>query len=339
MPADDRLYAYSAVLMGSPVLLKLAEHNERLAGDVFRLIRQQEDLFTVNRAGSQVMEINAAAGSHPVAVSAPVFALIQRAWEVSLLPGSSFNFAIGPLVKRWKIGFKGDSVPPAHELKALLALTSPARVELNEQARTVFLPEAGMEIDLGAIAKGYIADRVRDFLHQRGCFCGLINLGGNLQTLDAPEGETGWAIGLQKPFAGPGATIGTVAVSNKSVVTSGVYERYFELDGRRYHHILDPQTGYPLDNELLSVTVISDSSLDGDIFTTLLYGLGVEKSLALLADYPQLEAIFVTREHEVILATQQPFRLLDEAYRLTDNTVSTARRTQPGADSGKPACR
>ncbi|WP_380180831.1 FAD:protein FMN transferase [Kalamiella sp. sgz302252] len=313
--------SYSAVLMGSPILLKLAQHDERLAHDVFRLIRQQENLFTVNRAGSQLMAINAAAGKHPVAVSASVFALIERAREVSLLPGCCFNFAIGPLVKRWKIGFKGDSVPPAHELKALLALTRPELVQLDKQQHTVFLPEAGMEIDLGAIAKGYIADRVRDFLHQQGCYCGLINLGGNLQTLDAPEGETSWAIGLQKPFGEPGALIATVAVSNKSVVTSGIYERYFELDGRCYHHILDPQTGYPLDNELLSVTVISDSSLDGDIFTTLLYGLGVEKGLALLADYPQIEAVFVTRKQQVVLATQQPFRLLDESYQVIDSTA------------------
>lgn len=321
MPADARLYAYSAVLMGSPILLKLAEHDEKLAGDVFRLIRQQENLFTVNRAGSQLMAVNAAAGSHPVAVSAPVFALIKRAREVSLLAGSCFNFAIGPLVKRWKIGFQGDSVPPAHELQALLALTDPARVQLDEQQQTVFLPQPGMEIDLGAIAKGYIADVVRDFLHQRGCFCGLINLGGNLQTLDAPAGETAWAIGVQLPFGEPGALIGSVAVSNKSVVTSGVYERYFELNGRLYHHILNPQTGYPLDNELLGVTVISDRSLDGDIFTTLLYGLGVEQSLVFLKDYPQIEAIFVTREQQVVLATQQPFRLLDERWRIIDSTV------------------
>ncbi|HBV38322.1 MAG TPA: thiamine biosynthesis protein ApbE, partial [Erwinia sp.] len=214
-----------------------------------------------------------------------------------------------------------DSVPPVHELQALLALTDPARVQLDERQHTVFLPQAGMEIDLGAIAKGYIADVVRDFLHQRNCFCGLINLGGNLQTLDAPEGETAWAIGLQTPFGEPGALIGTVAVRNKSVVTSGVYERYFELNGRRYHHILDPKTGYPLDNELLGVTVISDRSLDGDIFTTLLYGLGVEQGLAFLKAYPQIEAIFVTRDRQVVLATRQPFQRLDETWQVIDSTV------------------
>ncbi|MTD26208.1 FAD:protein FMN transferase [Erwinia sorbitola] len=315
-------YSYSAVLMGSPILLKLFEHDEALAGRVFRLIRHQENLFTVNRAQSEVMAINHAAGLHPVVVSPAVYPLIKRASEVSKLKDSCFNFAIGPLVKRWKIGFQGDTVPPAGELQALLALTDPHQVILDDDARSVFLQQAGMEIDLGAIAKGYIADVVRDYLQQQQVECALINLGGNVQTLGHPHQQS-WGIGLQKPFAGPEELIGVINVTHKSVVTSGVYERYFERDGRRYHHILDPRTGAPLDNELLSVTIISDDSIDGDIWTTLLYGLGVEKSLACLRDTPQIEAIFVTRDREVICSSQRGYRftLLDHSYRLTGSTA------------------
>ncbi len=166
MTPDTRIYAYSAVLMGSPILLKLFDHNEGLASRVFRLIKQQENIFTVNRHDSDVMAINHAAGSHAVVVSAPVFDLIRCAKAVSQLPESSFNFTIGPLVKRWKIGFSGHSVPDASDLQALLALTDPDDVILDEPSRSVFLQKAGMEIDLGAIAKGYIADVVRDYLHQ-----------------------------------------------------------------------------------------------------------------------------------------------------------------------------
>jgi len=317
MTPDDRLYSYSAVLMGSPILLKLFEHNESLASGVFRLIKQQENIFTVNRVNSDIMAINHAAGSHPVIVSQPVFDLIQRAKAVSLLGDSLFNFTIGPLVKRWKIGFNGHSVPAAADLQTLLALTDPHDVVLDDATRAVLLKKAGMEIDLGAIAKGYIADVVRDFLRQNQVEHALINLGGNVQTLGA-GGEGGWAIGLKTPFSTPDALIGVINVSNKSVVTSGVYERYFELDGRCYHHILDPKTGYPLDNELLSVTVISDDSIDGDIYTTLLYGMGVEKSLAYLQQRAHIEAIFVTRDRQVICtsARQFTFSLLDNSYRL-----------------------
>jgi thiamine biosynthesis lipoprotein len=317
MTPDDRIYAYSAVLMGSPILLKLFEHNESLASRVFRLIKQQENIFTVNRPHSEVMAVNHAAGSHPVEVSQPVYELIKRAKAVSLLDDSLFNFTIGPLVKRWKIGFNGHSVPAVSDLQSLLALTNPYDVVLDDATRSVFLQHAGMEIDLGAIAKGYIADVVRDFLLAEQVPQGLINLGGNVQTLGA-SGQEGWGIGLKKPFAAEDALLGVIHVSNKSVVTSGIYERYFELDGRRYHHILDPKTGYPLDNELQSVTVISEDSIDGDIYTTLLYGMGIEKSLEYLQDLAHIEAIFVTKQQQIICSSQRQFgfTLLDNSYQL-----------------------
>ena len=317
--SDRRVYSYTATLMGSPILLKLFSNNEALASRVFRLIKQYEDLLTVNRAPSQVMDINQAAGKHAVSVSRPVFELIRVAKAASMLNNSAFNLAIGPLVKRWKIGFKGDSVPPADEIAALLALTNPADVLLDDNASSVFLTQPGMEIDLGAIAKGYIADRVRDYLRKEGETLGLINLGGNIQTLGAPE--DGWSLGIKTPFGGADELVGTLVVENKSVVTSGTYERFFEHDGKRYHHILNPRTGYPLDNELDSVTIVSTNSIDGDIWTTLIYGMGVEKGCAALRARPDIEAIFVTKSSEVVLTSMQNFRfrLLDSRYRLTDN--------------------
>ncbi|WP_192459121.1 FAD:protein FMN transferase [Musicola keenii] len=322
MSPDARVYAYTTVLMGSPILLKLFEHNEPLVSRVFGLIKQFEDTLTVNRAASEVMDINHAAGRHPVVVSPQVFNLIKRARDVSLLDGSCFNVTIGPVVKRWKIGFQGHSEPPADELRALLALTDPQDILLNAQDHSVFLAKTGMEIDLGAIAKGYIADVVKHYLYQQHIYHALLNLGGNVQTLGRPQtgAQALWSVGLQKPFSDKGEVIGVIGVTDKSVVTSGVYERYFELNGRRYHHILDPKTGYPLDNELLSVTIISDASIDGDIYTTLIYGMGVEKGLAYLAQTPDIEAIFVTRTGQVILSSQRQyaFTLLDEQYERVD---------------------
>ncbi|XTZ40185.1 FAD:protein FMN transferase [Salmonella enterica] len=319
--SDNRVYSYSAVLMGSPILLKLFSHDEALASRVFGLIKHYEDLFTVNRTPSQVMDINQAAGLHPVRVSRPVFELIKCARAASMLKESAFNLAIGPLVKLWRIGFQGNSVPPARDIAAKLCLTRPQDVILDDDASTVFLTQPGMEIDLGAIAKGYIADRVRDFLHQQGVSDGLINLGGNVQTLGTPQEE--WSIGLKKPFAEADALLGTIMLTNKSVVTSGIYERYFEQDGKRWHHILDPRSGYPLNNELDSVTIISSDSLDGDIWTTLIFGAGVEKGRELLRHRQDIEAIFVTKNRDIILSSQRQFRftLQDESYRLIDCTA------------------
>ena len=133
MSDSTRVYSYSAVLMGSPILLKLFAHNEPLASRVFRLIKHYEDLLTVNRAQSQVVDINHAAGQHPVVVSAPVYTLIKCAKAASLLPQSTFNFAIGPLVKRRRLGFKGDSVPPPGEITHLLPLPKHGRASCRER--------------------------------------------------------------------------------------------------------------------------------------------------------------------------------------------------------------
>ena len=319
--SDHHVWSYSAVLMGSPILLKLFTHDEALASRIFSLIKRYEDLFTVNRAHSEVMEINHAAGRHPVAVSRPVYELIKCARAASMVRDSAFNLAIGPLVKLWRIGFRGDCVPPADQIAARLRIAHPQDVILDDTTTSVFLTQAGMEIDLGAIAKGYIADRVRDYLHQQGINEGLINLGGNVQTLGTPQSQ--WSIGLKKPFAKADALVGTIEVVNKSVVTSGTYERYFEQDGQRWHHILNPRTGYPINNELDSVTIISSDSLDGDIWTTLIFGLGVEQGCAMLKQRDDIEAIFVTKKHEIILSSQRQysFTLLDESYRLTDCTA------------------
>jgi thiamine biosynthesis lipoprotein len=321
MPATaNHIYSYRCVLMGSPILLKLFVDDAQAVQQVFGRIKQLEDMFTVNRPHSQIMSINHAAGQHPVSVSAMVYQLIKRAKNASILPDSCFNFAIGPLVKCWKIGFSGNHVPDAPQIAERLALTNPNDVLLNDAQRTVFLRHAGMEIDLGAIAKGYIADIIKQQLHSLNIHHAIINLGGNVQTvggsLSDAQGE--WHIGLQKPFASAGTLIGTLQLQDRSVVTSGVYERYFSIDGNIYHHILNPKTGYPLDNELHSVTIISEHSLDGDIYSTLLYGMGVKQGLQALQETPGIEAIFVTKDQRVILSSQHHFhfRLQDNRYQL-----------------------
>ena len=314
------IYSFTTRLMGSPILLKLFQDDKNAASEVFNLIKHYEDIFTVNRDKSEVMDINHAAGTHPIQVSKPVFDLIKTGKNASVLKDSSFNIAIGPIVKLWKIGFNGKTVPPAEEIQNLLPLTRPEYIVLDEKASTVFLMNFGMEIDLGGIAKGYIADRVRDFLKkEKGINEGLINLGGNVFAMGTPFGE--WGIGLKKPFGKEEDVVGIIHVANRSVVTSGVYERYFEQDGKMYHHILDPKTGYPLDNELLSVTIISEDSLDGDVWATILYGFGLKRSYNVVKNRKDIEAIFITRDHEMIFSPRRSYRftLVDDSYKIIDN--------------------
>lgn len=313
-------HTYSQQLMGTTVSLQLFVENLPAVSAVFQTIQVLETRLTVNRNHSEVMSINHAAGSQPVAVSKLVFDLIRQAKQASLLPHSCFNFAIGPLVKLWKIGFNGHSVPPAEEIAQRLTLANPELIKLNEKNHTVFLTRTGMEIDLGAIAKGYIADITKMVLASYGIHQAIINCGGNVLTIGSSplSSNQQWHIGLKRPFAAADSLLGILHVQNKSVVTSGIYERYFILNEKLYHHIIDPQSGYPLDNELQSVTIISDNSLTGDIYSTILYGLGVERGLKELEKHQYMGAIFVTKDKKIIIKSNQhfEFKLLADDYQI-----------------------
>lgn len=314
-------YEYTQNLMGTTVSLTLFEAKETVAQIVFQTIKTLEDKLTVNRQLSEVMSVNLAAGKHPVVVSRVVFSLIEQAQRLSLKPNSCFNLAIGPLVKLWKIGFEGYQVPNDEQIKHQLLLTNPMDIELNAEKQSVFLKKKGMEIDLGAIAKGYIADIIKIILSQHHIHQAIINLGGNVLTIgNSPITDDGcWHIGLRKPFSINNELVGVIKVNNKSVVTSGIYERFFIQNDHLYHHIFNPTTGYPLDNELESVTIISNTSLEGDMYSTILYGLGISRSKKYLQQHHGLSAIFLLKNKTIVLINHKDFsfQLLDKQYEMS----------------------
>lgn len=217
----------------------------------FDLIDHYEDLLTVNRDESEVMDINHAAGDHAVQVSSGTYDLVKLAVRESQ-ENFGFNALIGPVVKLWHIGFKGAHVPSDDQIQEKMILTDPYNVELNDQDQAVFLTQKGMELDLGGIAKGWIADRIRDLWYAYGVDSGIINLGGNILLVgDSPKRVNGkWIIGVQDPKEPRGDNLTSVMVPKCSAVTSGTYERYLVVDGHKYHHIIDPRTGYPVKTDL-----------------------------------------------------------------------------------------
>lgn len=237
-----------------------------LLSQAVKLIDGYEDRLTVNRPVSEVMAVNQAAGRIPKLVSPTTYDLIKLAVHYSR-ENFGFNALIGPLVKLWKIGFDGANVPSDRAIKERLQLIDPYQVLLDDDHRTVYLERPGMELDLGGIAKGYIADRIRDFWQSRGVPAGIINLGGNLVFVGrSPRRTDGqWIIGVQDPQLKRGHDLETVRQPAGSAVTSGIYERFLVKAGRRYHHLLDPRTGYPLETDLSSVTVFTDQSVMGEI--------------------------------------------------------------------------
>ena len=291
--------------------------DERYLDDAIRFVNHYEDLLTVNRPVSAVMAINHAAGQSPVVVPPAVYQLVKRAVAVSN-QHFGFNAAIGPLVKLWHIGFADARVPSDLEIGQRRELIGSDEIVLDDERLSVYLPQAGMELDLGAIAKGYIADRLQDYLRSQGHVAAIINFGGNIVLMNAaPHKADGrWRIGVRDPLVRHGETIGLLTTTATSVVTSGVAERHLVADGQTYHHIIDPETGYPHDNELASVTVISPESIDGEIETTRLFF----NDGPIDGQYP-FGAIFIYRDKSIQLVNIRPddFKITNPDFYLKES--------------------
>ena len=167
------------------------------------------------------------------------------------------------------------------------------------QNNTVQLTDPYTQIDLGAIAKGYIADRIKDYLEEQGVKHATINLGGNIQTIGTKPDGSDYNIGIQKPFDETGEPITSVKIKDKSIVTTGIYQRYFEQDGTLYHHVLDPRTGMPCDTDLYSVSIITDSSLTADAMSTVCCLMGYQESMNVISQLDNVDAVFVTDDGNI----------------------------------------
>lgn len=231
-----------------------------------QLIKLEEDRLTVNRQKSEVMSINHAAGKDSVVVSTATYDLIHQAIEASQ-ENFGFNTLIGPLVKLWKIGFDGAQVPKQSEISERLQRCNVQDILLNSRDHAVKLAKQGMELDLGGIAKGFIADQIRQLWSAYGVQAGIIDLGGNLLTVgQSPNRHDGkWVIGVQDPGLSRHHDLGTTILPACSAVTSGIYERFLIKDGVKYHHLLDPRTGWPLQTDLAGVTVFTRDSIQGEL--------------------------------------------------------------------------
>ncbi|MBY7144257.1 FAD:protein FMN transferase [Virgibacillus sp. NKC19-3] len=290
--------------MGTQIVLNI-EHveSEILLEQADRILEDYEKRFSANHPNSDLMTINDQSGIDSVHVDSDLFELIQMGKQYSLSFNGSLNIAIGPLVKLWKIGFDGAQIPRQVDIDERLELINPNNIELNPESQSVYLNKKGMEIDLGALAKGYFADRLKQFFMKKGVKNGLIDLGGNVLTIgESPKHADGfWRVGIQQPSINRGALVGAVLVKNKSVVTSGIYERFFEMNGKKYHHIFDSATGYPIENNLASVTIVSNESIHGELFTTVLFKMSPQEAIQYIESLPHMDAIIITKEKDILL--------------------------------------
>lgn len=255
------------------------------------LCREYDALLSKTAEGSDVWRINNS-GGNPVPVSCETMEILKKAREISEASGGAFNIAVGAAAALWRFTDGSAALPDADELAGAVSMSDYTNIYLGEN---VAAAAPGIKIDLGGIAKGYIADRIADYLKGRGVDSALINLGGNIVTVGAKRGGAPWSIGLQTPGGRHGVDFWAVVSSaDGAVVTSGIYERGFALNGEWYHHILDPRTGYPVQNGLETVTICTKSSLLADALATACFVLGAEKGMELALRYG-VHAIF--RKH------------------------------------------
>ena len=285
---------------------------------VFARLVEIEDRMTKNSENSEIAAINQYAGQEAVAVSDDTFAVIGKALQYAELTRGKFDPTIQPIVELWQIGTPQARVPSNAEIAAQLPLVNYQAVETNASTRTVRLNQAGMGLDLGGIAKGYAADEAVRILQEYGVKKALINLGGNLYALGTNPNNQPWRIGIQDPEDDRNQFIAVVEAEDQTLVTSGAYERFLERDGMTYHHILDPETGYPAASDLLSVTIVTSNSIDADALSTSIYILGREAGLALVESLPDIEAVIIDRDYRVYLTAglSDRFTVVDQRYEL-----------------------
>lgn len=305
--SNDQGYEETESKMDTVVTLKAYGPNAQTAvKESYKRIDEIEQMASSSIATSDVSKINDAAGREYVKVHPEIIKMIKTSIQYSKLCGGAFDITVGPLINLWGIGTPEERVPSDEEIKAKLSLVGYENISINEDDSSVMLTKPGMSIDLGGIAKGFTADEVQKIFNQYSIKDGLINLGGSsIYAMGNNSKGAAWSVGLQHPRQAQNqGFIGIVNVSNKSVSTSGDYERYFIKNGVRYHHILDPFTGYPANSGVISDTIIIDSSVPdhsmlADLLTKIVFVLGPEKGMKILETLPDVECMAATSDYKV----------------------------------------
>lgn len=291
---------------------------DKIFNECFKKLKEIDDSMSINKTGTELDKINSAAGISTVKADSDVYNVIKSGVKYGDISGGKFDITIGTITTLWNIGTDKARVPEPSEIKSGLSLVNYKNIILNDSTKEVMLKNKGMIVDLGGIAKGYAADELSKILKKDGVKRAMIDLGGDILPVGRKADGSDWGIGIQDPNSTRGDILGEVRVGEKAVVTSGIYERYFEKNGKRYHHIMDTSTGYPIDNELASVSIITNNSTDGDGLSTTVFAFGVNDGMKLYNRLKNFEAVFVTKNKEVYITPglKDKFIITNSSYKL-----------------------
>ena len=274
------------------------ETDDTLIDECFDLCREYENLLSRTVEGSDIWNVNHAKGA-ATEVDERTASLISEALSYCEMTAGRFDISIAAASSLWDFEDPEAGLPDKDELHASLDHIDYRKVKVDTAHHTVTLKDPDMMIDLGGIAKGFIADELAVFLQEKGVKSALINLGGNVMTVGSKPDGSAFKVGIQYPFKDDGEIIAAASIDNASLVTSGPYERYIEKDGVIYHHILDPETGYAIDNDLVSVSICSASSLQADALSTSVFLLGLKEGSKLIESLDGVSALIITDDYEL----------------------------------------
>ena len=291
----QKLYSESSILMGSSFEITVVAEDEDFAKESLAIAKKEiiriEDLISSWDQKSETSRINRNAGIAAVEVSKELFDLIFRAQQISKLSSGAFDLTFAAIDKLWNFDGRESEMPNPDALKASVFNIGYQLIELDEESLTVFLPKKGMKIGFGAIGKGYAADRAKQLLVERGVLGGIINASGDMNTWGTKPDGSSWTIGIVNPMNNK-KVFSWFSLEHNAVVTSGDYEKFTQINGRRYSHIIDPRTGIPSQG-IVSCTVFAGKAELADAIATAIFVMGVESGLFLIDQLPNIEAILI----------------------------------------------
>lgn len=289
----------SGFLLNTFVTVTLYDtEDERILDGCMDLCRDYEGMLSRTVETSEVYRINhREPGTREMEVSEETAEVIEKGLYYSRISDGAFDITVEPLSSLWDFTAQDPQVPDEESIRENLPKVGYEKISVS--GNKILFSDDETCIDLGAIAKGYIADRMKDYLEEQGVRSAIINLGGNVLCIGKNTDGNPFRIGIQRPYGDYSETVGLVEAEDLSVVSSGVYERHFEKDGVNYHHILDPKTGYPYENGLTAVTILSSRSVDGDGLSTACFSLGLEKGMELLDSIDGVCGGFITDDGEL----------------------------------------
>lgn len=271
-----------------------SEEDAEVIPDCFRLCAEYEKIFSRTDPESELYALNE---RDSMTVSEHLLEVLESALTYCEISDGRFDLSMGAVSSLYNFSSESPRLPSPDELEEAMSHTGYEKIIIDGSTVTLTDPEA--VIDLGAIAKGYIADRIAELLRSQGVESAIIDLGGNIVCLGSKPDGSNFKVGIQYPYKDSSQYITTASLSDMSVVTSGVYQRYFEKDGIRYHHILDPDTGRSIDNGLISVSIIGERSTDCDALSTTVFAMGLTQGMELINSLENTYAVFITEDMEI----------------------------------------